>query len=86
MISSPLAEIQYPIKEELKRFDELFKKSLKSNVGIVDLVAKYILRQKGKKIRPLLVMLSGKIMGEISERTYRGAILVELLHTDNTPY
>jgi octaprenyl-diphosphate synthase len=81
VITSPLVEIQNPIKEELKKFDDLFKRSLKSNVSIVDLIAKYILRQKGKKIRPLLVLLSGKIAGQISDKTYRGAILVELLHT-----
>jgi octaprenyl-diphosphate synthase len=69
------------IKEELEQFNDLFKKSMKSNVGLVDLVARYILKQKGKKIRPLLVLLSGKISGGINERTYRGAILVELLHT-----
>ncbi len=45
------------------------------------MVAKYIIRQKGKKIRPLLVLLSAKITGGINERTYRGAVLVELLHT-----
>lgn len=54
---------------------------MKSSVGLVDLVAKYILRQKGKKIRPLLVLLSSKISGGVNERSYRGAVLVELLHT-----
>ncbi|MCH7974207.1 MAG: polyprenyl synthetase family protein [Bacteroidetes bacterium] len=52
-----------------------------SKVGIVDLITRYILRQKGKKIRPLLVLLSSKIAGGITERSYRGAVLVELLHT-----
>ncbi|MCH8941381.1 MAG: polyprenyl synthetase family protein [Bacteroidetes bacterium] len=52
-----------------------------SKVGIVDLITRYILRQKGKKIRPLLVLLSSKITGGITERSYRGAVLVELLHT-----
>ncbi|MGE5795351.1 MAG: polyprenyl synthetase family protein [Ignavibacteria bacterium] len=54
---------------------------MKSKVGLVDLIARYIIRQKGKKIRPLLVLLSAKISGGITERTYRGALLVELLHT-----
>lgn len=54
---------------------------MKSNVAIVDLVTRYILRQKGKKIRPLLVLLSSKIAGGVNERSYRGAVLVELLHT-----
>ena len=76
-----LKEISNPIKSELERFDEIFKSALRSNVGLVDLVARYIIRQKGKKIRPLLVMLSAKISGGVTERTYRGASLVELLHT-----
>ncbi|MCZ7611110.1 MAG: polyprenyl synthetase family protein [Ignavibacterium sp.] len=54
---------------------------MRSDVGIVDLVARYIIRQKGKKIRPILVLLSAKISGGITERTFRGANLVELLHT-----
>ncbi|HKI77299.1 MAG TPA: polyprenyl synthetase family protein [Ignavibacteriaceae bacterium] len=54
---------------------------MKSKVGLVDLVANYILRQKGKKVRPLLVLLSAKVSGGITERSYRGAVLVELLHT-----
>ncbi|HCY77326.1 MAG TPA: polyprenyl synthetase [Ignavibacteriales bacterium] len=76
-----LKEISNPIKSELDRFDDIFKASLRSNVGLVDLVARYIIRQKGKKIRPLLVLLSAKISGGVTERTYRGATLVELLHT-----
>ena len=76
-----LKEISNPIKSELERFDEIFKAALRSNVGLVDLVARYIIRQKGKKIRPLLVLLSAKISGGVTERTYRGATLVELLHT-----
>jgi octaprenyl-diphosphate synthase len=76
-----LKEISSPIKSELERFDEIFKEALRSNVGLVDLVARYIIRQKGKKIRPLLVLLSAKITGGVTERTYRGAALVELLHT-----
>lgn len=76
-----LKEISSPIKSELERFDEIFKEALRSNVGLVDLVARYIVRQKGKKIRPLLVLLSAKISGGVTERSYRGATLVELLHT-----
>ena len=81
MIEKNLSAISLPIKSELDRFGELFKKSMKSKIGLVDLIARYIIRQKGKKIRPLLVLLSAKISGGITERTYRGALLVELLHT-----
>lgn len=76
-----LKEISKPIKNELDNFDEFFKESLKSKVGLVDLVTRYIVKQKGKKIRPLLVFLSAKAAGGINQRTYRGAVLVELLHT-----
>ena len=78
---APPSKISQPIKSELDTFKEIFKKSMRSKVGIVDLVARYIIRQKGKKVRPLLVLLSAKISGGITERTYRGAVLVELLHT-----
>ena len=81
MINKALNEISQPIKTELEEFEQLFKKSMKSNVGLVDLIAKYIIRQKGKKIRPLLVLLSAKLAGGVTPRSYRGAVLVELLHT-----
>ncbi|MBK7106433.1 MAG: polyprenyl synthetase family protein [Ignavibacteriae bacterium] len=76
-----LSEISKPILNELEDFNLLFKKSLKSEVGIVDLVTKYILKQKGKKIRPILVLLSAKVIGDVNQKSLRGAILVELLHT-----
>jgi len=76
-----LVTISKPIKTELAEFSTVFNASMKSKVGLVDLVTKYILKQKGKKIRPLLVLLSSQIAGTINERTYRGAVLVELLHT-----
>jgi len=76
-----LKDISIPIKTELDKFDELYKQSIKSEVMLVDLIARYIIRQKGKKIRPLLVLLSAKVAGGVTERTYRGAVLVELLHT-----
>lgn len=81
MIKTRLKKISQPIQDELEDFNDIYKKSIRSTVGLVDLVAKYIIRQKGKKIRPLLVLLSAKIAGGITERSYRGAVLVELLHT-----
>ena len=81
MFKEPLSKISHSIESELDTFNEIFKKSIRSKVGLVDLVAKYIIRQKGKKVRPLLVLLSAKIIGEVNERSYRGAVLVELLHT-----
>jgi octaprenyl-diphosphate synthase len=76
-----LSQITHLIFNELEQFNGLFKKSLKSKVGLVDLVTRYILKQKGKKVRPVLVLLSSKLAGGINERSYRGAMLVELLHT-----
>lgn len=81
MIAKSLSEISHPIKSEFDEFDARFKQAMKSKVGLVDLIARYIIRQKGKKIRPLLVLLSAKVSGKIDERTYRGAVLVEFLHT-----
>ncbi len=74
-------QISKPIKSELDIFNVQFKESIRSKVSLVDLVARYIIRQKGKKIRPLLVLLSAKVAGGVTDRSYRGAVLVELLHT-----
>lgn len=81
MIKNKLADISLPIHSELDRFEELFKQAMKSDVTLIDLIARYIIRQKGKKIRPLLVLLAAKVAGGVTERTYRGAVMVELLHT-----
>jgi len=76
-----LSKITQIIEPELEEFNKLFRNSIKSKIGIVDLITRYLLKQKGKKIRPILVLLSSKISGGINERSYRGAGLVELLHT-----
>lgn len=76
-----LKKIAAPVRQELKVFEDNFSKSLKSKVALIDLITKYILKQKGKKIRPILVLLSAKLCGEINRRTYIAATLVELLHT-----
>ncbi|MBN1299651.1 MAG: polyprenyl synthetase family protein [Melioribacteraceae bacterium] len=76
-----LSDIKKPIAHELVQFETVFKSNLKSKVTLVDLVTKYLLKQKGKKIRPVLVLLSAKVAGGVTERTYRGATLVEMLHT-----
>jgi len=76
-----LEDIREPIDVELKNFDRFFKDAMRSNVGLIDLVTRYIIRQKGKKVRPLLVLLSAKLCGSITDKSYRAATLVELLHT-----
>lgn len=79
--TSSLDEIRAPITEELKIFDRFFKEAMRSKVGLIDLIARYIIRQKGKRVRPILVLLSAKACGGIIDSTYRGATLVEILHT-----
>lgn len=76
-----LSEIVAPIEEETKLFNKEFKAAIRSKVGIVDTIARYLLHQKGKKIRPTLVLLSAKASGGINSSTYHAATLVELLHT-----
>src|SRR5437867_4468867 len=76
-----LQDITQPIKDELGQFDEHFRAAMKSKVAFVDIIARYIVRQKGKRIRPALVLLTAKACGEINMSTYRGASLVEILHT-----
>ncbi|MCE1165351.1 MAG: polyprenyl synthetase family protein [Bacteroidetes bacterium] len=76
-----LNKISKPIKNEIEEFQKIFAGTLKSNVALVDLITKYVLKQKGKKIRPILVLLSAKLCGKISSRSFVAATLVELLHT-----
>lgn len=80
-MGSSLKEIRAPIETELKKFESKFKESMKSHVPLLDRITYYIVKHKGKQIRPLFVLLSSKIFGEINESTYRAAALVELLHT-----
>ena len=70
-----------PVKPELAEFEKHFHRALKSNVGLVDTVVRYVIKSKGKRVRPALVLLSAAACGGINESTHRGASLVELLHT-----
>lgn len=69
------------IKEELIHFEEYFREAVKSRVPLLDRIMQYIVKRKGKQLRPMFVLLSAKLGGEISSSTYRAASLVELLHT-----
>ncbi len=69
------------IASELHVFESVFKDSVKSNVPLLDRIMKYVVRTKGKQLRPMFVLLSAKLTGGINESTYRAASLVELLHT-----
>ncbi len=73
--------IKKPIAQELKLFEGHFRESMRSHVPLLDRIMYYIVRRKGKQVRPMFVFLSAKICGEINEASYVGASLVELLHT-----
>jgi len=80
-VPDSLKKIAAPVKDELVIFDKKFKTSLRSNVKFLNLVTNYILKQKGKRVRPILVLNAAALCGKINNRTYVGASLVELLHT-----
>ena len=69
------------IAQELEIFEKVFKESVKSHVSLLDTIMRYIVKRKGKQLRPMFVLLSAKLTGEINDQTYRAASLVELLHT-----
>ncbi|MCQ6960008.1 polyprenyl synthetase family protein [Mucilaginibacter aquariorum] len=74
-------EIKRPIAAEIDVFEEKFKTSMQSSVPLLDRITHYIVKRKGKQIRPMFVFFSATICGGINESTHRGAALVELLHT-----
>jgi octaprenyl-diphosphate synthase len=69
------------ITAELEIFEKVFKESVKSHVSLLDTIMRYIVKRKGKQLRPMFVLLSAKLAGQVNEVTYRAASLVELLHT-----
>ena len=69
------------IEVELKTFENRFKDAAKSNAPLLDRIMRYVVKRKGKQIRPMFVLLSARLCGSITESTYRAASLVELLHT-----
>lgn len=73
--------IKKPVKLEIEKFEKNLKNTINSNMPLLDIIINYILRHKGKQIRPLLVFLSAKLIDEINESTYTAATLIELLHT-----
>jgi octaprenyl-diphosphate synthase len=80
-MSPTLKEIQAPIALEMKEFEKKFRDSMKSKVLLLDKIMTYIVKRKGKQMRPMFVFLSAGTAGSINESTYRGAALIELLHT-----
>ncbi len=76
-----LSEIQKPIAVELAIFEDKFKESMRSSVPLLDRITHYIVKRKGKQMRPMFVFFSAGLSGNINDATHRGAALVELLHT-----
>lgn len=69
------------LSKELKEFESHFRQAVKSNVALLDKIMQYIVKRKGKQMRPMFVLLCAKLGGEINDQTFRAASLVELLHT-----
>ncbi len=76
-----LKEIKAPIASEMEQFEKKFRSSMKTKVLLLDKIMTYIVKRKGKQMRPMFVFLSAGTCGAISEATYRGASMIELLHT-----
>jgi octaprenyl-diphosphate synthase len=76
-----LDTIKQPITAELDTFEVRFRDAVRSNVPLLDKVTWYIVQRKGKQVRPMLVLLSAKLFGPITEASYTAASLVELIHT-----
>ncbi len=70
-----------PIKNEMAEFEVRFKESMQSNVSLLEKINHYIIKRKGKQVRPMFVFLCAKMLGENADKTYDAAILIELLHT-----
>ncbi len=80
-MSTVLKDIKAPISAEMEVFEKKFRGAMKSKVLLLDKIMTYIVKRKGKQMRPMFVFLSAGLSGEITEATYRGAALIELLHT-----
>ncbi|NND78070.1 MAG: polyprenyl synthetase family protein [Flavobacteriales bacterium] len=73
--------IKKPIAEEMMIFEDRFRRSMVSNVALLNKITHYIVKRKGKQMRPMFVFLSAKVFSNVNDNTYIGASLIELLHT-----
>jgi octaprenyl-diphosphate synthase len=80
-MSSQLDSIKAPVAQEMDEFEHKFRASMKSRIFLLDKITNYIVKRKGKQMRPLFIFLSAGACGKINESTYRGASLIELVHT-----
>tara|TARA_B100000683_G_C12479742_1_gene550894 strand:+ start:754 stop:1728 length:975 start_codon:yes stop_codon:yes gene_type:complete len=78
---SVINQIKSPIKTEMDSFESKFKASMASKAPLLDKITNYIVKRKGKQMRPMFVFLSAKLFGDTNESTFRGASMIELLHT-----
>jgi octaprenyl-diphosphate synthase len=78
---SAIQKIKAPIEAEMEQFQPFFRGYLKSKAPLLNLILAYVLKQKGKQMRPMLVFLCAKLHGNVNERTYHAASLIELMHT-----
>lgn len=76
-----VSDLKAPIDEELKIFEKKFKEAMRSDVALLDKVSYYIVQRKGKQVRPMFIFLAAKMCGGVTDATYIGASLIELLHT-----
>ncbi|ADQ81669.1 polyprenyl synthetase family protein [Riemerella anatipestifer] len=74
-------EIKRPIGAEMKLFEQKFYESMQSKVPLLDKVTRFIVTTKGKQMRPMFAFLCAKLVGDVNEKTYRGASMIELIHT-----
>ncbi len=80
-MSKVAEQIKTPIADEMKLFEKRFYESMKSKVPLLDRITQFIVRRKGKQMRPMFVFLTAKLSGKITDKTYRAASLIELIHT-----
>ena len=80
-MSLSIKDIQAPVELEMREFEKKFREAMKSRVVLLDKIMNYIVKRKGKQMRPMFVFLMAKSCGELNESTFRGAALIELLHT-----
>lgn len=76
-------QIKQPIHAEMELFEKKFYESMSSRVALLNRITHYIVNRKGKQMRPMFVFLVSKMVseGKVNERTYRGAAVIELIHT-----
>ena len=74
-------EIQRPIEAEMKAFEPHFREAMRSKVALLDRVMHYIVKRKGKQMRPMFTLLSARLFGPVSDSAFTAASLIELLHT-----